>query len=294
MAIGIILGIIIAGLIIGAFVYMFKHVEEAGYTNNDQERMKERKKVVIALIVIISLCLSFIIVPFSFHTVQTGEVAVVKHFGKAKEIKEAGLHYDFWITNKYVTYDTKVRGIYIEDAAYSSDAQQMDLKISFQYQIMSDKVMDITKSYGSLKLLDARIQAIVQENTKAVLSKYKAMDIIANRTTLSPEVEKMVSDSLGGQYFVNVVNLALTNIDFSDAFETAVEEKMIAEQKQLKATYDAEAKIVSAEATAKANELLERSLTDKILQEMYINKWDGKLPQVVSDGNAMFQIPNIQ
>lgn len=283
MAIGIIAGIIIGGLVIGAFRY-------AGLNFNNDENTKGSIGVILGLI----LCVAFIVVPFSFRTVQTGEVAVVKHLGKAKEIKEAGLHYDFWMTNKYVTYDTKVRGIYIEDAAYSSDAQQMDLKISFQYQIMTDKVMDITKSYGSLKLLDSRIQAIVLENTKAVLSNYKAMDIIANRAGLSPEVEKAVSDALGGQYFVTVVNLALTNIDFSDAFETAVEEKMIAEQNQLKAKYEAEAKIVSAEATAKANELLERSLTDKILQEMYINKWDGKLPTVVSDGNAMFQIPSLQ
>lgn len=283
MAIGIIVGIIIAGLAIGAFVY-------AGVSFDNDENAKGS----IAVIAALALVVAFIIIPFSFHTVQTGEIAVVKHLGKAKEIKEAGLHWDSWMTNKYVKYDTKVRGIYIEDAAYSSDAQQMDLKISFQYQIMSDKVMDITKSYGSLKLLDSRIQAIVLENTKAVLSQYKAMDIIAIRANLSPEVEKAVSNALGEQYFVNVVNLALTNIDFTDAFEKAVEEKMIAEQNQLKAKYDAEAKIVSAEATAKANELLERSLTDKILQEMYINKWDGKLPQVVSDGNTMFQIPNIQ
>ena len=79
---------------------------------------------------------------------------------------------------------------------------------------------------------------------------------------------------------------------------------MIAEQNKLKADYenetkvakaeaDAKAKIVSAEATAKANDLLEKSLTDKILQEMYINKWDGKLPQVVTDGDTIFQIPDL-
>ena len=72
---------------------------------------------------------------------------------------------------------------------------------------------------------------------------------------------------------------------------------MIAEQKQLKAEYEnktkiaqaqaeAEAKLVAAEAEAKANELLEQSLTDTILQQMYIEKWDGKLPTVVAGENA--------
>jgi len=107
---------------------------------------------------------------------------------------------------------------------------------------------------------------------------------------------------------VNVVAVVLTNIDFSDAFEQAVEEKMIAEQLQLKAEYEnqtkvaqaeaeAKAKLIAAEAEAKSNELLEQSLTDKILREMYINKWDGKLPSVVSDGSLITDLtgtPGVQ
>lgn len=281
MALGFIFGIIIVGLFIGACVWAGVEFDSG-----------DDKRGVIAVILAIVMAITFLIVPFSFHTVNAGSVAVVKRLGKAKEVKTPGTHYDLWVTNKYVKYDAKVRGIYIEDMAYSSDAQQMTLNISFQYQIMADKVMEITNEYGSLDLLEARMQSIVIENTKAVLSKYTAMDIIAKRSTLSPEIEDVVMDALDDKYYVNVINVAMTNIDFSDAFETAVEEKMIAEQKQLKAKYEAEAKIVSAEATAKANELLERSLTDKILQEMYINKWDGKLPQVVTDGNMMFQLPN--
>jgi regulator of protease activity HflC (stomatin/prohibitin superfamily) len=114
----------------------------------------------------------------------------------------------------------------------------------------------------------------------------------------------LVKDALGKEYYINVISVSLTNIDFSDQFETAVEDKMIAEQQQLKAEYenqtkvakakaDAEAKLVAAEAEAEANRLLERSLTDKILQEMYLDKWDGKLPQVVTDGDTIMQIPEL-
>lgn len=280
MSIGIISGIVIALLVIGCFAWRRVAFE------NDNSKMG---RIAIALALVFSV--SFIIVPFSFHTVNTGEVAVVKHLGKAKEIKEPGLSFACWFTNKYVKYDTKVRGIYVETAAYSSDAQQMKLSISFQYQIRKDKVMEITEQYGSLDILDARIQSIVLEKAKSSMSTYTAMNIIENRSNLSPIVEEAVRKALGDKYYIDVVTIAITNIDFSDAFETAVENKMIAEQNKLKAEFDAESMVVSARATAEANELLERSLTDKILQEMYINKWDGKLPQVVSDGNAMFQVP---
>lgn len=283
MAIGILVGIIIFGLMVGAFAWA---THEFDYDNGGT-------KGVIALVLGIVMFITFITVPFSFHTVDTGEIAVVKHLGKVKEIKGDGMSYAFWMTNKYLKYDTKVREVTLEDMAYSSDAQQMTLLIKFQYQIIPEKVMDITKTYGSLDALETRLQAVVIEKTKSALSGYTAMDIIANRASLSPSIEEIVKTSLGDEYYAAVKTVAITNIDFSDAFENAVEEKMIAEQKQLKAKYEADAKIVTAEATAKANELLEISLTDKILQQMYINKWDGKLPQVVTGGNTMFQIPTL-
>jgi len=293
MALGIILGIIIAVLTIAAFIW-------AGVESDSGTETR----CTIAVILAIVLCISFIIVPFSMRTVDTGSIAVVKHLGKVKTVRESGTYYDFWITNKYVKYNTKVQEVNIEDMAYSSDAQQMTLNIKFQYQIMPDKVKDITTKYGKLSSLEARIQPIVIEKVKSMLSKHTAMNIIANRSQLSPDAEELVKVALGEEYYINVVSVSLTNIDFSDQFETAVEDKMIAEQAKLKAEYeneqkvakaeaDAKAKIVSAEAEAKANELLERSLTDKILQEMYLDKWDGKLPQVVTDGNTIFQIPEL-
>ena len=208
------------------------------------------------------------------------------------------------MTNTYIKYDTKVQEVNIEDMAYSSDAQQMTLNIKFQYQIMPEKAKDIATKYGKLSSLEARIQPIVIEKVKSMLSKHTAMNIIANRSQLSPDAEELVKSALGEEYYINVVSVSLTNIDFSDQFETAVEDKMIAEQAKLKAEYenekkvaqaeaDAKAKILSAEAEAKANELLEKSLTDKILQETYLDKWNGELPMVVTDGEMMFQIPEL-
>ena len=242
---------------------------------------------VVGVLLCIAMVFAFICVPFSFHTVDTGEVAVVKHLGKAKEVKTAGTHYDFWMTNKYQKYDGKVQNIDIETAAYSSDAQTMTVQMTLQYQVLTDKVMDIAAQYGTLDALTTRINAIATEKTKSVLSSHKAMDIIANRQDMSPAVEEAIRQAGGEEYFVNVVAVVLTNIDFSDAFETAVEEKMIAEQKQLKAEYDAAAKVTAAEAEAKANQLLEKSLTDKILEEMFIDKWDGKLPEVMAGEDGL-------
>lgn len=236
MGIIVILGIVFALFCIAAFVacgFCF----EAG------------KKGVGGFLVALGIILLgvFVVVPFSFHQVETGEVAVVKHLGEAKEVRGAGLHYDFWMTKKYDKYDAKVQNMEVQTMAYSKDAQTMDVVMTVQYQIRQDNALDIAKHYGSLEVLSSRIQSITIEKTKSVLSSYSAMTIIETRSTVSPQVEQAIKDAVTNDYYVDIVTVVLTNIDFSDAFEQTVENKMIAEQEKLKAEYEKETAIVNAE-----------------------------------------------
>lgn len=286
MAIGIILGAVFIILCIAAAAISFHCFGDENVAGG-----------MAALLFAIGFAVAFFLVPFSFHTVDTGEIAVVKHLGEAKELRAAGTHYDFWITNSYQVYDAKVQSANIDTMTYSSDAQTMDVQLTLQYQIESDRVIEIARQYGSLDVLEDRLRSVAVEKTKAVLSAHKAMDIIANRAAMSPAVEQAIKNAIGDEYYVNVTTVVLTNIDFSDAFESAVEEKMIAEQNQLRSEYEnktkvaqaeaaANAKLIAAKAEAEANRLLEQSVTDRILRKLFIEKWNGVLPGFVS-GDAV-------
>lgn len=288
------------GFIIGVFLFALTVCGVVLAVKSFRAKRSGTGKAAVAMAVIALLLL--VTVPMSIHTIDTGEVAVVKVLGEARYVRTAGTHFDFWLTNTYQTYDAKVQNVDISTNTYSSDAQTMDVQMTIQYQIMSDKVVDIARQYGSLELLENRIKSISIEKTKAVLSSHKAMNIIADRAAMSPAVERAIKDAIDDNFFVDVTTVVLTNIDFSDAFENAVEEKMIAEQKQLKAEYenqtkvakaeaDAKAKLIEAEAEAEANKLLEESLTDKILQQMYLEKWNGELPKTVAGEDAMIMLP---
>lgn len=312
MAIGIIVGIILVILAIAAFIACY-----ACWDNG-----KSGSAGILGVIGAI-LVLSFLIVPFSFHTVETGEVAVVKNMGKITHVRDAGTNFDLWFINKYQKYDTKVQNVDINTTAYSSDAQTMEVAMTLQYQIMVDKVIDIATQYGSLEILQNRIQSIAIEKTKAVLSSYKAMNIIAERAQISPAVEEAIKNAIGEEYFVKVNTVVLSNIDFSDAFEAAVEDKMIAEQAKLKADYEnqtkvaqaaaeaeaqlkkaqaeieiakaeAEAKKIAAEGEAVANKILTDSITDELLEKILVERWNGELPDTyVGDGDGLGMIlPN--
>ena len=236
----LIIAVALAVLTVGSLIVAVKKKNSSG----------KLPAIPVALAVIFALALC--IVPPSIHIVQTGEIAVVKHMGEARAVKTAGMHFDLWITEQYDYYDAKVQNVEIKTQAYSSDAQTMDISMTLQFQISTEKAIEIAKQYGNLDALESRIEAIAIEKTKSVLSSYKAMDIISDRASMSPRVEDAIIGAITDEYFVNVSTVVLTNIDFSTAFEKAVEEKMIAEQKKLQAEYENEMKVAEAEAEAKA------------------------------------------
>lgn len=234
--IGVIIGVFLFACIVGALAYI-------AYV-----KTKRKGNKVLIPAILAGVCgVLFGIFPFSFHTVNAGQVAVVKHLGKAERVRTAGTYFDFWLTETYDLYDAKVQNLEITTQAYSKDAQTMDVVMTVQYQIDTSKAIEIANKYGSIDMLANRIESIATEKTKSNLSSYSAMNIIETRSTISPQVEELIKTTVTDEYYVNIVAVVLTNIDFSDAFEKTVEDKMIAEQEKLKAEYERETALINAE-----------------------------------------------
>ena len=293
----------------------------------------------------------FMILPFSLHTVEPGQVAVVKVLGRAEYVRTPGTYFDFWFTRQYDILDTTVQQEQIDTMCYSSDAQTMDVMLVVQFQIRKDKAIEIDNNYNSLDRLTERVRSISEDKAKTVLSQKSAMNIIETRSTVSPDIEKMIKETVEENYYVDIVAVVITNIDFSDAFEATVEEKMIAEQQQLKAEYEKQKAIIEAEkelevakleaeariahaqgdaeavrlaAQAEANAIKLKSIevarmlgfdiTETVTEDgvlysidfagkseeeialiseylkyiAYLEKWDGKLPEVMGEGANVF------
>lgn len=253
MYFGILLSAIFIGVIaIGAGVIVYTSRKAGGFKLNPLG-------AAIAIIGIVGA----VLVPSSFHTVEAGQVAVVKHLGEARLVRTAGTYFDFWVTEKYEYYDAKVQNMKISTQAYSKDAQTMDIAMNVQYKIDESKVIEIANQYGTIDLLANRIESIATEKTKATLSSYSAMNIIETRSTISPLVEQTIKDAVNEEYCVEIVAVVLTNIDFSEAFEKTVEDKMIAEQEKLKAEYEKATAIVNAEKELEVAKLQAQAKIEK-------------------------------
>ena len=252
MALGSIIGIIFLIGIAGCGYYVFQ-----SYTK------KRKKKVTLGLVFAALLALLMGVIAPSFHTVEAGQVAVVKHLGEAKNVRRAGTYFDFWVTEKYEVYDAKVQNLEVKTQAYSKDAQTMDIAMTVQYQIDSSKAITIANQYGSIEVLANRIESVATEKAKSTLSSYSAMKIIEVRSTISPEVEEVIKNAVTEEYCVDIIAVVLTNIDFSSAFEKTVEDKMIAEQEKLKAQYEKETAIVNAEKELEVAKLAAQAKIEK-------------------------------
>lgn len=228
-----------------------------------------------------------------FSTIKSGEVGIITRFGKIIDTtKNEGLVFKLPI-DKMTKINIKVQK-YENYTALSTSTKDMqvvnNIKVSINYRLDKDKVVNLYKKVGvdySTNVLEPSIQ----ETVKAVISKYTAEELVTRRSEISLDMNNTLDERIKG-YGINSVAVSINNFDFSAAYNEAIEKKAVAEQEvetsknQLeKAKIDAEKKKVEAQGEADANALLEESLTDEIIMQKFIEKWNGELPKVTSSDN---------
>ena len=250
----------------------------------------KNKKVFAGIIITIFL---IILVSSSFTTIKSGEVGIRVRFGKVVETKtHEGINFKIPFVEQIEKQNVKVQKISVVTSSSSKDLQEVDMSIAVNYRIDSNEAVSLYKNVG-MNYQSVILEPAIEESIKAVTSKYTAEELITNRSEVSTKCMEELSKKVE-KYGLLVSDFNITNFSFSAEFDKAIEEKQIAEQKVLTAKQElerekieAEKKIVEAEAEKKANELKEKSLTDKIIKEKFIEKWNGELPKVVSDGNIL-------
>lgn len=214
------------------------------------------KKPVILVLLGVAACMlfCFITIPFGIRTVDAGEIAVIKVFGEAKEAKTAGMHFVNVFTTKLDIYDARVQQLEIPTEVYTNDAQPATVQLIVQFKIDPLKAVDIAKNYDGMDKLKAAVANASVGEAKGVLASKTAMKLIESRNDLAPAIKTDI-ERIQGKYFITVESVIITDMAFSDAFEKAVEEKMIAEQKKLEAEYAREQAKIKAEEGAEVAEI---------------------------------------
>lgn len=276
-----------------------------------------RRYLTIARYAIVGVCAAIAIMAtliMGIQVIDQTEVGVVKTFGKVDRQIYGGLNFLNPISDTLEIMDCRVHVREVSFDSYTKDAQPVKVSIEYQYEPYADKAMDIVTQYGSYEILETKISASVEERAKIVVARYSAMPLLETRSTLSAQVDEEIK-LLEDLFPVHFTNAIVKDIDFSDAFEAAVEAKMQAEQNALRAENEkkeavtraeqakevaaikAEAAVATAEGEARALEITRQALEnmpDTWVAQQYLEKWDGKLPQLITgDGSSMMLTPNI-
>lgn len=257
------------------------------------ENIKSRY-IVILLVVILAIILFF----SSIRIVRSGEAGIKIRLGKVlkTELNE-GVNFKMPFIEKIVKMNVKVQKVEVETESSSKDLQTVNMKLAVNYKIERNKAMDLYKNVG-IKYEEIILQPAIQESIKASTSKYTAEELITNRSDVSKTCMQELETKVQ-KYGLFIDNFNIIDFGFSAEFDKAIEEKQVAEQKVLTAKQElerekikAEEKIVIAEAEKRANELKQQTLTDNIIKEKFIEKWNGELPKV-SGNSSIIDINSI-
>jgi regulator of protease activity HflC (stomatin/prohibitin superfamily) len=228
----------------------------------------------------------------TYFGVDAGERGVVLRFGEVNRVVEPGARFKIPLAEQVVFMTVRVQKTTTKTEAASRDLQTVQTTMVLNYNLDPAKAGAMYSTIG-LTYNERVIDPAVKESFKAAAARYTAEELISKRETLKAEVRNYLRDRLV-VYGVNVVDLSITDFEFSAEFNKAIEAKQTAEQNALRAKRDlerikveAEQKVTSARAEAEALRLQRQVISPELIQLRQIEaqlkaieKWDGKMPSV--------------
>jgi regulator of protease activity HflC (stomatin/prohibitin superfamily) len=261
-----------------------------------------------------------IIVLSSFVVVDSGHIGVVTVFGNVEKVPlYNGLHFVLPYKD-VIRMDTRVQKHEARYDAASVDIQAVHAVMALNYRLIDDRAPEVYRTVG-LRYEQSIIDPAAAEVLKANTAVHAANDILQQRPRIKADVQDGLTKWLL-KYGIQVTEVSIKDIRFDKDFEQAVERKQIAQQVAEQKRYEvdqakreAESKVarergegaalqaraegeaaalrLRAAAEAEYNAKVTQSLTATLIQQQYLAKWDGKLPQFVtgSGSNLLMQIP---
>lgn len=268
------------------------------------------------LITIASVIAIIFILASSCTVVDSGEIGIKFHKWSSNEQDYGGVEgtckgWVFYnpITSSIFTYPTYIqRKNYEPFAVNAKDASVFTMDPTIAYRINPEKACDIFTKYrrGVQDLENGYIRTCIYEAYRTCANQYTSDSLMSNRANFENDVRNRLNLSLMSEGFI--VEEFTSQITPPQSLAQMINEKNEAVQSALKAENkvkeaEAQAKIKIAEAKGEAeathikadaeayyNRTIAASLSPLIVQEDWIEKWNGTVPTVVGGQNMMFDM----
>lgn len=263
---------------------------------------KSAKRIIGGLLLIVGLTLA--VVSQSFTIIPTGYTGVKTTFGQIDNVTlQNGFNWKTPLVQSIEMVDNKQQDISFNDDEIWSETKERTAiyykGVTVTYQINPEKSSWIYANISNYK--DNLVtKPLVSSAIKASSKDLSDVDA-TNRSIIEPKALNNIQDSLNDKYGKDVIyvnKVTINNADFEESYNKAIADKqkaqLAAEQQEIennkaiaKAEADAKVAVEKAQGKADANEILKKSLSDEVLKDKYIEKWNGQMPNVVSDGSSV-------
>ncbi|MBR4555192.1 MAG: prohibitin family protein [Ruminococcus sp.] len=275
-----------------------------------KNKTNKPKGGMIALIAAIVI-LGAIVIFSAGAIVPAGSTGVVVTLGSVSEdTYSEGFHLKIPFIQQVEIVSNKIQVYETEASAVSRDLQTVNSKIAVNFRVRSDASASIYKNIGP-DYQQVILMPAVQESMKATSAKYNAEQLITNRNQVGQEIKEQLESKVS-EYGIQIEKFNIVNFDFSAEFNSAIEQKQVAEQNLLKtkteqeeqlviadaeaqkkvkaATAEANAIKLKADAQAEANKVISESLSPELIKYQTIEKWDGSVPKVASSASPLISM----
>ena len=252
----------------------------------------------IAVIGVVIACL--IVVGGSTGIVGAGQRGVLLRFGAVTgTIKAEGLYFKIPFAEEVALMSTQIQKYTAPVSALSKDLQQVTAEVTLNYQLKASSVPEIYRSMRQ-DYENRVMQPNLQEAVKSTTADFDAEELITQRPQVKEELQNLMTERLA-PLGIEVVQLSITDFQFSSTFQESIEAKVKAVQQALEAEnalrrveFEAQQAITRAKAEAKGLELQKAQITEQLLalrrievQGRAIDKWNGVMPTVVTSGGPV-------
>ena len=264
---------------------------------------------------------------FSVERIDAGHVGVkVNLYGDGKGVDDV-TEVTGWvlynpIQTKIVEFPTYVQhkeykqtieeGQILGDESFvvnSKDGSEFHVSPLLNYSVKREKVPYIFSKYRVTldEIEGGFLKTAVYDAFRVVANSYTADALISNRQEFEAKVRQVLVKQLEPEGFI--LSQFTSNLVYPETFKKAIEAKnnavqsaLTAENRVKQAEAEAKIKVATAEGNAQAlltnaraqaesNKLRQQTLNSLLLQQMWIDKWDGKLPQYQMGSGSNFYLP---
>lgn len=242
----------------------------------------------------------------AFFQVSAGERAVLLTWGNpSMDAVSEGLHFKFPIAQRAVIMNVKTVKLQESADAASKDLQDVQVDVAINYHIAPSLAPQLYQEVGT-SYEDTVIRPAIQDAVKATAALFDAEEQLAKRPEIRAAVKANLKERLDPFYIV-VDDVSITNFQFSEQFDAAIEAKQVADQDAQRAErelekvkLEAEQRIAFSQAEAEALRLQKNEITPELLQLRQIEvekikweNWDGKLPTTIVEGGEALPLLNL-